>query len=161
MQAHEDNGLALPRGSLILVTGATGMIGSHVVNEALKAGYKVRGTSRSQERADYTVDVFENHPDYSTAVVKEVFLEGAWDEAMKEVNAVIHMATDLSFNPDPKEVVKATEEGVRNILRSARRAGTVKRFVLTSSSSAALLPHPNEEITVSVDDWCQEAVDEA
>lgn len=160
MQSITDDHLALPRGSLILVTGASGMIGSHVVNEALQAGYKVRGTSRSQEKADYTVDVF-NNPNYSTAIVKDVQIQGAWDAAMKGVNAVIHMATDVSFNPDPNEVVKPTEEGVRNILRSAKKAGTVKRFVLTSSSSAVLIPHPNKEITVGVDDWCQEAVDEA
>ena len=161
MENITDDKLALPKGSLILVTGATGFIGSHVVNEALKAGYRVRGTSRSQERAGYTIKVFENHPNYSTAVVKDVSIPGAWDDAMQDVDAVVHMATDVSFNPDPNEVVKPTEEGVRNILRSATKAATVKRFVLTSSSSAVLIPHANKEITVSVNDWCQEALDEA
>lgn len=161
MATANDIKLALPKGSLILITGATGFIGSHVVNEALKAGYHVRGTSRSQERADYTVKVFQNHPNYSTAIVGDVQLDGAWDEAMRDVDAVIHMASDVSFNPDPHEVVKPTEEGVRNILSSAKKAGTVKRFVLTSSSSAVLIPHPDQEITVGVDDWCQEALDEA
>lgn len=161
MCALQRDDVALPRGSLILVTGATGMIGSHVVNEALNAGYRVRGTSRSQERGDYTVQVFQHHPNYSTALVKDVQPDGAWDGAMRGVDAVVHMATDVSFNPDPNEVVKPTEEGVRNILRSAKKAGTVKRFVLTSSSSAVLIPHPGKEITVGVDDWCQEALNEA
>ena len=161
MRNFKDEDRALPKGSLILVTGATGMIGSHVVNEALNAGYRVRGTSRSEERAEYTKKVFKHNPNYSTAVVSDVSREGAWNEAVAGCDAIIHMATDVSFNPDPNQVVRPTEAGVRNILRSAAGVGTVKRFVLTSSSSAVLLPHPDVEVTVGVDDWCQEAVDAA
>lgn len=40
--------LALPEGSTILVTGASGLIGSHVVQEALNSGYKAVGTVRSK-----------------------------------------------------------------------------------------------------------------
>lgn len=161
MDSVSNDGLAVPKGSLILVTGATGMIGSHVVNEALKAGYRVRGTTRSQDRAKYTTEIFQHHSNFSTAIVEDVTTPGAWDAAMKDVSAVVHLASDVSFNPDPNIVVKPTEEGVRNILRSAKKAGSVKRFVLTSSSSAVLIPHPNKEVTVGVDDWDQEALDEA
>ena len=161
MQDIKNEDLALPRGSLLLVTGATGFIGSTVVNEALLAGYRVRGTSRSEERAEYTKKIFKQNPSYSTAVVADVSREGAWDEAVKDCSAIIHMATDVSFSPDPNVVVKPTEAGVLNILRSAARTPSMKRFVLTSSSSAALIPHPGEEITVGVDDWCQEALDAA
>lgn len=160
MQPRNDDALALPKGSLILVTGASGFIGAHIVNEALKAGYRVRGTSRSQERADYTNKVFDN-PDYTTTVVADVQKAGIWDTAVEGVDAVIHVATDVSFNPDPNIVVKPTEEGVKNILRSAKRSSTVKRFVLTSSAAAAVLPGAGRAITVGVDDWCEEAVEEA
>ncbi|KAF3935146.1 Dihydroflavonol-4-reductase [Dactylellina cionopaga] len=148
---------ALPQGSLILVTGANGYIGANVVREALDAGYKVRGTTRSGEKSQYTEKVFDNNPSYSTTVVAEVENEGAWDEAMKDVNAVVHMATDTSFSPDPNQVVSKTEAGVLSILRSAAKTPSVKRFVLTSSSSAVLLPQPGKHITVGVDDWNDEA----
>ena len=161
MLPFDDKDLALPRGSLILVTGTSGLIGSHVANEALRAGYRVRGTSRSQERADFTGQMLQNPSNYSSAIVPDVQVDGAWDEAMKGVDAIIHLATDLSFNPNPYEVVKPMEEGVRNILRSAQRAGSVKRFVFASSTSAAIMPGATKEVSVSVDDWCQEALDEA
>ena len=112
---------ALPKGSLILITGATGFIGANTVQEALDAGYKVRGTSRSEEKANETKKIFNNNPNFSTAIVPNVEHAGAWDEAVKGVNAIIHMATDVSFSPDPNIVVTATEEGVRNILRSAAK----------------------------------------
>lgn len=161
MQHFNDDKLALPRGSLILVTGASGLIGSHVVHEALQAGYRVRGTSRSQEKAELTSRVFYNHANYTTATVPAAQVDGAWDEVMDGVDAVIHLAADLSFNPDPQEVVTPTVDGVRNILRSAKRAGSVKRFVFASSITAALMPKANNRVTVSVDDWNQEAIEEA
>lgn len=151
--------LALPQGSLILVTGASGYIGSHVVNEALLAGYKVRGTARSQEKADKTKEVFKNHPSYSTAIVADFSSDGVFDEAMKGVNAVIHVASDTTFSADPNKVIKPTVNGVLSILKSAAKESSVKRFVLTSSSTAALLPKLNKEFTVSRDDWNQEALD--
>ena len=155
----EAENLALPKGSLILVTGASGFIGAHVVNEALQAGYKVRGTSRSEEKAEYTKKIFKQNPNYSTAIVTDVQREGIFDDAVKDCDAVIHMATDTSFDPDPNQVVKHTVAGVLSILRSAARMPSVKRFVLTSSSAAVLFPQPGKEITVGADDWNDEALE--
>ena len=154
-------GLALPMGSLILVTGASGHIGSHVVNEALEAGYKVRGTARSQEKCESTKKIFNNNPDYSTAIVADFQVESAFDAAMEGCDAVIHVASDMSFGADPNEVVTPVVAGTKSILRSAAKHPSVKRFVLTSSSCAVLLPKLNTPLMVGKEDWNQEAVDRA
>lgn len=41
---------AIERGSALLVTGANGYIGSHVVDQLLAAGYRVRGTARDAKK---------------------------------------------------------------------------------------------------------------
>lgn len=151
--------LALPKGSTILITGASGFIGSHVVQEALNAGYKVVGTARSEEKAQNTKKIFNNNSNYSTAIVKDFQHEGAFDEAVQGVDSVIHVASDTTFDSDPNNVVKPTVAGVLSILRSAAKSPSVKRFVLTSSSAAVLLPHPGKEVSVTADDWNQEALD--
>ena len=38
---------------LVLITGASGFIGAHVVSQLLEKDYFVRGTVRSQSKADY------------------------------------------------------------------------------------------------------------
>ena len=44
------------KGDTVLVTGVSGYIGSHVAEELIAAGYKVRGTSRSSAKVQYLVD---------------------------------------------------------------------------------------------------------
>lgn len=160
---HEFAGkdLALPKGSLILVTGASGYIGAHVVNEALEAGYRVRGTARSKEKCESTKKNFNNNPNYSAAIVADFQVESAFDEAMRGCDAVIHVASDMTFGADPNKVVTPVVAGTKSILRSATKHPSVKRFVLTSSSCAVLFPKLNTPLTVGKEDWNQEAIDRA
>jgi nucleoside-diphosphate-sugar epimerase len=44
--------LAIPLNSTVLVTGVNGFIGSHVADQLLQNGYKVRGTARKLSRRD-------------------------------------------------------------------------------------------------------------
>ena len=55
--------------------------------------------------------------------------------------------------------MKPTVAGVLSILRSAAETATVKRFVLTSSSTAVLFPQHEKEITVDRSVWNQEALE--
>ncbi|MEM6996878.1 MAG: GDP-mannose 4,6-dehydratase, partial [Myxococcota bacterium] len=47
-------GRAIEKGELVCVTGASGYIGSHVVEALLRRGYRVRGTVRDATAADKT-----------------------------------------------------------------------------------------------------------
>lgn len=49
----------LPTGSLVLVTGANGYIGSHIDDQLLKAGYRVRGTVRDLEKSAWVTELFD------------------------------------------------------------------------------------------------------
>jgi NADPH:quinone reductase-like Zn-dependent oxidoreductase len=83
------NGEALPKGSLILITGASGMLGSHVVQQCLAFGYRVRGTTRDTEKNSWMSNYFENKfgPDVFEAVaVKDMGVEGAYDAHLQGMN---------------------------------------------------------------------------
>jgi NADPH:quinone reductase-like Zn-dependent oxidoreductase len=77
---------AVPYGSTIVVTGASGLIGSHVVDQALAAGYKVRATSRSAEANRWLVDHFNDKYGAGSVGIVEVAdmeAEGAFNDVVK------------------------------------------------------------------------------
>lgn len=132
------------------------------MQQALELGYSVRGTARSQDKADATKKVHNNHPKYSTTIVTDF---GKSDEeikdAVKGVNAIIHVASDTGLDNDPNVMIPAVVRATEVLLEAAAKEPSVKRFVLTSSSSAALTPKPNVDQTATVDSWNNEAVDVA
>ena len=76
---------AIPSGSLILVTGANGFIGSHVADQFLAAGYRVRGTVRAESKGSWLKEFFDEKYDrdkFEIAIVPDMTLEGAFDEAL-------------------------------------------------------------------------------
>lgn len=152
-----------PSSTLILVTGASGYIAANIVKEALDLGYHVRGTARTQEKCDNTVKEQGNHPNYSTAIVSDFSHPSAEiDNAVKGVDSVIHVASDTSFSEDADKVISSVVQGTENFLRAAAKEPKVKRFTLTSSSTAALVAKPGVEgIVATVDTWDDEAVDYA
>jgi uncharacterized protein YbjT (DUF2867 family) len=86
-----DSDTAFPPGSLVLVTGASGFIASHIVDQLLLAGYYVRGTVRDEKKAAWTTALFaERHSGnkYSAIVVPEMSTSGAFDEAIKGLSAI-------------------------------------------------------------------------
>jgi uncharacterized protein YbjT (DUF2867 family) len=75
----------LPVGSLVLVTGVSGFVGSHVALELLKSGYKVRGTSRSPDKANFLKEhAFKDYKDkFDCMTIPNIEVMGAFDEAVK------------------------------------------------------------------------------
>ncbi|GAA6062880.1 hypothetical protein JCM10212_002102 [Sporobolomyces blumeae] len=139
------NNPVLPKGSLILVTGANGFIASHVIEVLLSSGYKVRGTSRSAAKLDNLKKRWEEKfpGQFEVAEVPDILKEGAYDEAIKGVAGVAHVASNVSFSPKYDEVVRDAVEGTLEALRAAHKTPSVKRFVLTSSIVAVGQPGPD------------------
>ncbi|KFY52887.1 hypothetical protein V496_08092 [Pseudogymnoascus sp. VKM F-4515 (FW-2607)] len=156
----------VPPGGLVLITGVNGFIGSHIANNLLKLGYRVRGTVRSVDKAAWIKEAMtESHPSasFETILVPDVTAGGVWDEAVKGVQGIVHVAADMSFGADPNKAITPMVTGIRNILRAAAdsKDGSVKRFVLTSSNRAALTPIFDKEFTLDASWWNTSAVEAA
>jgi nucleoside-diphosphate-sugar epimerase len=83
--------------------------------------------------------------------------EGAFDEAVKGCAGVIHTATPVMSINDPNVAIPMVVAGVVNALKAAAAVG-IKRFVYTSSSTAAASPQPNKVFNIDSTVWNGDAV---
>ena len=88
----------------VLVTGANGYLATWITKKYLEAGYSVRGTVRSLSKSAFLNDKFAHHGDrFELVVVEDITKDGAFDQAVKGVDAITHTASLFHFkstNPD-------------------------------------------------------------
>lgn len=149
------DGLLVPKGSLVLVTAANGLISSHVVDQLLDYGFKVRGTVRSLERTSWLKPLLQSrHPESHLEIVEvpDTSAKGCFDEVFKGVSAIIHIAANTVFTPDSSYITEALElyENILNAALAANKSGEqIKRFAFTSSSWAVAYPTPNTPLKIT------------
>ncbi|GJC83246.1 aldehyde reductase 2 [Colletotrichum liriopes] len=156
---------AIPKGSAVLVTGANGLIASHVVDQFVRHGYKVRGTVRDTQKNAWLsayIDKTYGKGHFELFSVPDMTVENAYDEAIKGVSAFIHVASVVNFDPDPNKVIPTAVESAVIAIKAAYREPSVKRFVLTSSSSTTLPANPEtfmkmKGAVVTEDTWSPDA----
>ncbi|KAL7918330.1 NAD(P)-binding protein [Trichoderma austrokoningii] len=146
-----------PKGSWVLVTGVTGFVASHIAKAFLDRGFRVLGTVRNLDRASWlTKDVLEDFAargDFELVQVTDLANDHAFDEAIKGVSAVIHVASIITLDPDPNKVIPQTVAGATSILEAAIREPSVKAFVYTSSIGAVTMAIPGNNIQVTWDTY--------
>ena len=142
----------------VLVTGASGFIGLHCVLQLLQQGYRVRGTVRSEARAEEVREAMERSVDVGDRleiVEADLTRDEGWADAARGCTYVLHVASPFP-NQVPEhedELIKPAMEGTRRVLKAAAEAG-VHRVVLTSSLAAISGGHPVDNSRVySEDDW--------
>lgn len=124
---------------LVLVTGASGFLGKWVAIELLKAGYRVRGTVRSEAKATQVKATIakllgEEPASRLETCMCDLLDDAGWAEAMNGCSAVMHVAAQIVAD-EPKDqdvVIKPALEGTARVLRFAHAAG-IKRVIITSS----------------------------
>ncbi|PVH71233.1 NAD(P)-binding protein [Cadophora sp. DSE1049] len=126
--------------SYVLVTGATGFIGAHVVDVLLNRGVKVRGATRSLQKGDA---MMQARPQFASQLdfvqIEDFEKSGVFEEAVKGVDAVIHVASPFTYDTknNEKELILPAINGVRSILEAASNSN-VQRIVITSSFAAVM-----------------------
>ncbi|KAL3697448.1 hypothetical protein R1sor_011524 [Riccia sorocarpa] len=125
----------------VVVTGANGFIASWIVKHLLERGYKVRGTVRNPNDVMKVGHLFHlpGAKERLTLFRAELLEQGVFDEVVLGADYVVHTATPFALgklDDAYKELIDPSVEGTLNLLRSAAKAKTVKRFVYTSSVAA-------------------------
>lgn len=126
-------------GKTVVVTGAGGFIGSHLVEQLAREGARVRAmlryTSRGQRGA---LDLLQ--PDVLASV--DITLGDVRDfDAVREIcrgaDAIYHLAALIGIPysyAHPQEVIDTNIMGTSNVLLAAKELGSIERIVLTSTS---------------------------
>jgi dihydroflavonol-4-reductase len=145
----------------ILVTGASGYIAKHIVLQLLEQGERVRGSVRSEKRAqELRAAMHANLSDPArlqnlSTVTLDLLSDDGWGSAMEGVDAVIHTASPFPLvqPKNAEEVIRPAVDGALRALRAAQAAG-VRRVVMTSSVvSVVTAVKPSNGQTYTEADW--------
>ncbi|KAI0088336.1 NAD-binding protein [Irpex rosettiformis] len=133
---------AIQAPATVLVTGANGFIAMWITKYLLDKGYFVRGTVRNKEKAAYPTSLFKKAVEAGRLdyyVVPDFLTPGAFNEAVKGVDAIIHTATPVTLKADdPEDLIRPSLKGTVAILESALKEGgsLLKRIIYTASNAS-------------------------
>jgi len=144
----------------VLVTGVSGFLGGHVALALLNAGYAVRGSVRSLDKADRVRATLKRatasgNIDGLEIVALDLMKDEGWQDAMAGCRYLQHVASPfvVEIPKDKDELIRPAVEGTRRALTAALAAG-IERVVLTSSAAAVWYGHAAGRSTPYTDaDW--------
>ena len=144
---------------MILVTGGTGLVGSHLLQELTSRGERVRALRRKSSNIDFVNHVFNTYakdPERQLGLIE--WVEGdvldifSLEDALEGVTQVYHNAAIVSFSPGDREMMnKVNVGGTANMVNASIDKGVKK---LCHLSSIAALGRANEDGTTDeTTDW--------
>lgn len=133
----------------MLVTGAAGFIGSHLVERLVERGLEVTGIDNLS--TGLVENLFSVHANRRFSFIKgDVLDKAVMSRALRDVDVVFHMAAQSSVTDSTDDPVRDFEinvQGTLNVLEHARKA-KVDEVIFASSSTvygeARALPTPEE-----------------
>ncbi|MEO5570985.1 MAG: NAD-dependent epimerase/dehydratase family protein [Bacteroidia bacterium] len=134
---------------MILVTGGTGLVGSHLIFDLVLKGEKVRALKRKNSDISFVKHLFSSHSDLFNKIewvdgdLLDTFL---LQEAINGISKVYHCAAMVSFVPDEaEEMMKININGTANIVNLCLEHNIAK---LCYVSSVAAINRINEDETI-------------
>lgn len=136
-----------------MVTGATGLLGSHLLCHLARCGETIIALRREKSHVEETMALFSCYFDSPEEVMSRVrwvvgdVLDGeSVDPFVEKVDTVYHCAAVVSFNGSDRDTLLTTNiRGTENICRLCLERGVRLCFV---SSIAALGDAPDERVVI-------------
>lgn len=143
---------------MILVTGATGLVGSHLLVQLLQENEEVKALFRSEKQIEKVKNVFAFHNqmalfDKINWVKGDITDIPSLEIAFENVTHVYHCAALISFDPsDEDELRKINIEGTANVVNCCIDFG-IKKLCHVSSIAALGNPKEHETIITEETEW--------
>jgi len=131
---------------MILVTGATGFLGSELISQLIPQGKKLRALKRDNS---VIPSLLKDNPliDWVVADINDV---ATLEDVFEDITQVYHCAALVSFNPkDKTELLKVNIEGTSNIVNLC----TAYHARLIHVSSVAALGEPKKGKQITENDY--------
>lgn len=149
---------------MILVTGGTGLVGSHLLYKLVSNNENVRAIYRREHKLEAVKKVFSYYTDDVEKLYNKIdWLEAdlntvdALSEAFKNITTVYHCAAFVSFEPDKyHQLRKINIEGTANIVNLCI-ANSVKKLCYISSIAAIGHHKDSEKYITEETEWNTEA----
>ncbi|UUW09708.1 NAD-dependent epimerase/dehydratase family protein [Flavobacterium plurextorum] len=143
---------------MVLVTGGTGLVGSHLLLHLIENGENVRAIYRTKNNIQKAKSVFELYK--KEALFEKIeWLEAdildvpSLENAFIDIDYVYHCAALISFDPKDEEALrKINIEGTANMVNFSIALG-VKKFCFVSSIAALGDLAPHETYITEETDW--------
>ena len=128
----------------VLVTGASGYVALHCINELLKQGYSVKGSLRDKSKESIIMDyfVYDNKKLNLEFCKLDLLNDEGWDKAVSDCEYIMHIASPFVIE-EPKnerDLIQPALEGTLRALNAANR-NNIKKFILTSSMASVAYGH--------------------
>lgn len=130
----------------VLITGATGFVGSHAVPALLRAGCEVRAFVRNRAKAASVLGALGVDARSIEIGVGDMTDAASVASAMEGCDAVIHAAAEIAVSGGSGPAGDANVQGVRNVIGQAVDAGADP--IVYTSTVAVYLPSERPVITL-------------
>lgn len=129
---------------MILVTGGTGLLGSHLLFELCKQGFRVRALYRNESKIKTVLPLFKH---YSPEQAEQLFQQIEWvkgdiddifslEDALEGIDKVYHCAALVSFDAaDRAELIRINEKGTANVVNACLDANISKLCHVSSTAA--------------------------
>ncbi|MFT4600610.1 MAG: dihydroflavonol-4-reductase [Arenicella sp.] len=145
---------------MVFITGATGLLGSHLILDLLLKGEEVRALKRKTSNTEQVRLLFEHyHPNKGDKLFSKIeWIEGdlldvtSLSDGMKDCSAVYHCAAMVSFvKRDFKKMMKINKHGTANVVNCCL-AEKIDELIYVSST-AAIGRDPLKEFYTEANKW--------